>query len=191
MTEDDTFTTERDAQRTDQRTTDSGIDDAGDAAGSADETGEDRSSLEFSDTVAIAAGKDDLWEFISDAENLAELIPGAESVERHSERRYSFVITRGISHVNVSLEGEFELVEMNEPDWILADGEAFDTTTGSDFDVLAAMEMTETETGTDLTYSAEMYYSGGVARLGARLLRGVIESDVETYFENIRDAVEE
>lgn len=151
---------------------------------------DDRSSLEFADTVTIETNKHDLWAFISDAENLAELIPGAESFERHSERRYSFEIVRGISHVTVSLEGEFELVEMNEPDWILADGDAFDTTTGSEFDVLAALEMTENGDGVDLTYSAELFYTGGVARLGARILRGVIESDVETYFENIRKAVE-
>ncbi|QSG13799.1 CoxG family protein [Halapricum desulfuricans] len=151
---------------------------------------EEEARLEFADTVSIETNKDDLWEFISRAENLADCIPGAESVERLSERHYTCEITRGISRVTVSLDGEFELVEMNEPDWIVMEGNGFDSTTGSDFDVLAAMEMDEHENGTDLSYSAELYYTGGVARLGARLLSRVIQGDIETYFQNIKDEVE-
>lgn len=146
--------------------------------------------LTFSDTVVVGTSPEDLWAFVSDAENLAACIPGAESVARRSEREYTFEITRGISHVTVTLTGEFELVEMDEPDWIVAEGSAFDSTTGSDFDVIAAMEMVEVDDGTALSYSAELYYTGGVARLGARLLRSVIQSDVEAYFENVRTAVE-
>jgi len=151
---------------------------------------EEEARLEFADTVTIETTKDDLWAFISQAENLADCIPGAESVERLSERHYTCEITRGISRVTVSLDGEFELVEMNEPDWIVMEGNGFDSTTGSDFDVLAAMEMDEHEDGTDLSYSAELYYTGGVARLGARLLSRVIQGDIETYFQNIKDDVE-
>ncbi|MEF8771355.1 CoxG family protein [Halodesulfurarchaeum sp.] len=155
------------------------------------ENEDDRSKLEFVDTVSIETDKDTLWEFISDAENLAEVVPGAQSVTKHTERRYSLEIERGIGHVSVSLDGEFELVEMDEPDWIIAEGEAFDSTTGSTFDVLAAMEMAETEDGAvDLSYSAQLFYTGGVASLGARLLKKFIESDVNRYFENVKERVE-
>ncbi len=155
------------------------------------DTDDDRSKLEFTDTVRTETDKQTLWAFISDAQNLADVVPGAQSVTRHSERRYSVQIERGISHVSVSLDGEFELVEMDEPDWIIAEGEAFDSTTGSTFDVLAAMEMAETEDGAvNLAYSAQLFYTGGVASLGARLLRRVIESDVNRYFENVKNRVE-
>ncbi|MFW5965430.1 MAG: CoxG family protein [Halodesulfurarchaeum sp.] len=154
------------------------------------ELSDDALTLEFTDTVHIDADKETVWSFISDAENLATVIPGAEDVTRHAERRYSVTITRGISHVTVSLEGEFELVEMDEPDWIIAEGEAFDTTTGSPFEVLAGMEMAETGGGVDLSYSAQLSYTGGVARFGARLLRRIIESDVDRYFENVKTRVE-
>lgn len=157
----------------------------------ADTEDDDRSSLEFADTVSVETDKHTLWEFISDAENLAEVVPGAQSVTRHSERRYSLEIERGIGHVSVALDGEFELAEMDEPDWIIAEGEAFDSTTGSTFDVLAAMEMEQNGAEVvDLSYSAELFYTGGVASLGARLLRKFIESDVDRYFENVKERVE-
>ena len=126
----------------------------------------DGKRLEFSDTVAIETTKDHLWSVISDPEVLTTCVPGAEAIERVSKTKYTVDIKRGIAHLNVSLSGDVEFVEMNEPDWIVASGSAFDGTTGSDFDILAAMEMAETDDGmTDLTYQAEVEYSGGVASL--------------------------
>lgn len=147
-------------------------------------------NLEFTDTVSIDTDKKTLWNFISDAQNLADVVPGAKSVTKHSERRYTLEIERGIGHVSVSLDGEFELVEMNEPEYIIAEGEAFDSTTGSTFEVLAAMEMKERDGGVDLSYTAQLFYTGGVASLGARLLKKFIEGDVDRYFDNVKSRVE-
>ncbi|MFB6081304.1 MAG: CoxG family protein [Halanaeroarchaeum sp.] len=147
--------------------------------------------LEFADTVAIDTDKDTLWSIISDPEVLTTCVPGAESIERLSTTEYTVEITRGVSHLTVSLSGDVEFVEMNEPDWIVASGSAFDATTGSDFDILAAMEMTESADGTDLTYQAEVTYSGGVASLGKTLLRPIVRKDINAYFANIKDEVEE
>lgn len=147
-------------------------------------------NLEFTDTVSIETDRETLWDFISDAQNLADVVPGAKSVTKHSERRYSLEIERGIGHVSVSLDGEFELVEMDEPEYIIAEGEAFDSTTGSTFEVLAAMEMVEQDGTVDLSYSAQLFYTGGVASLGARLLKKFIEGDVDRYFANVKSQVE-
>ncbi|MFB6094101.1 MAG: CoxG family protein [Halanaeroarchaeum sp.] len=153
---------------------------------------DDGEHLEFSDTVEIETGKDDLWATISDPEALTKLVPGAEEVERLSKRKYSVTITLGVSHLTVSMDGEAEFVEMNEPDWIVVNGSAHDTKTGSDFDVLAAMEMEETAPGeTALTYQAEIDYTGGVASLGTTLLRPVVNRKVDTYFQNVKDEVED
>jgi len=147
--------------------------------------------LEFADSVAIDTDKDTLWSIISDPEVLTTCVPGAESIERLSTERYTVDITRGISHLTVSLSGEVEFVEMNEPDWIVASGSAFDATTGSDFDILAAMEMTESDDGaTTLTYQAEVDYTGGVASLGTLFLRPIVRKDITAYFDNIKAEVE-
>ncbi|MFW6003647.1 MAG: CoxG family protein [Halanaeroarchaeum sp.] len=150
----------------------------------------DGKRLEFADTVAIDTTKDALWATISDPEVLTVAVPGAESIERVSKTKYTVDIRIGVSHLNVALDGDVEFVEMNEPDWIVASGSAFDSTTGSDFDILAAMEMEENGSGTDLSYTAEVTYTGGVASLSQRLLRPIVEKNVNAYFDNIRDEVE-
>ena len=158
-----------------------------------EQTAEDREEtrLEFSDTVHLDAPKDEVWETISDPETLTAAVPGAESIERVSERKYTCEITRGISHLTVSLSGEAEFVEMDPPDHVVTRASAFDSKTGSDFEILAGMEMIDADDGgTDLAYTAEVEFTGGVASMSNRLLRPIIGRDVNTYFENIRGTVE-
>jgi carbon monoxide dehydrogenase subunit G len=141
--------------------------------------------LTFEDAVEIDGGREELWAFVSDPENLVDCVPGAQEVDRRSEREYSFVVEQGIGRFTVTLDGEVELVEMDEPDVVVADGSAYDGGTGSTFEGLAAMEMSGDDP-VELAYTAEMTFTGGVASLGARLVRRVIRSNVEEYFDNIR-----
>lgn len=147
--------------------------------------------LDFSDTVEISTGAETLWETISEPETLTECVPGAESIERVSERRYTVDITRGVSHLTVSLSGEAEFVELNPPDTVVTKATAFDSKTGSEFEILAGMEISETDDGeATLSYTAEVAISGGVATMSPRLLRPIIARDVDTYFANIKNEVE-
>lgn len=149
-------------------------------------------SLEFEDSVVVQGTKEDIWSIISDPETLARCVPGADDVTRVSKRKYTCEITRGISHLTISLSGDVDLVEMNEPDWVVASGTAHDPKTHSDFELLAAMEMeTLDDNSVQLAYSASVSFTGGVASLPNRMLRRIFASDIETYFENVRSAIEQ
>lgn len=149
----------------------------------------DATRLEFEDTVEIQTDKDQLWAHISDPEVLATCVPGAKNIERHSERLYELEITRGLSHLTISLSGEVELVELNEPDSIVASGRAYDSRSHSEFEGLAAMEMTTNGSVVELGYKAELVFSGGAASVPASIVDRVIRSDVDAYFENVRSTV--
>jgi carbon monoxide dehydrogenase subunit G len=93
--------------------------------------------------------------------------------------------------MSLSLTGEAEFVEMNPPDSIVTTGHAFGSKTGSEFDILAAMEMEELDAETvKLTYQAEVEYSGGVATIPKRVIKPIVKRDVDTYFDNVRALVE-
>ena len=75
---------------------------------------------------------------------------------------------------------------MEEPDWMLVEGRAYDSRTHSDFTGTAALEMSSMDGDrTELSYKAYLTVTGGTAVLTPKLLRSIVESDVETYFENI------
>lgn len=146
--------------------------------------------LTFEDTVTIATTKEQLWELLSDPAVLAACLPGAENVERVNERRYTVEVARGISRLTLSISGEIELVEMDEPDWVLAEGTAYDSKTATDFEGVAAMEVASVDDElVDLRYEAHLTFTGGNASLSPRLLRSVVKSDVDRYFENVRAEV--
>ena len=148
--------------------------------------------LQFSDGKSIETSKPELWRHVSDPELLATCIPGAETVERITDRKYSVEIVRGISRLSLSLSGDIELVELQEPDWILAEGTAYDSKTHSDFTGTAAMEITRIDESTvELRYEAFLTFSGGSASLSPKILRAVVESDVDQYFENVQARVED
>ncbi|TQQ82168.1 CoxG family protein [Halonotius roseus] len=148
-------------------------------------------ALTFSGSVAIETTPETLWATISDPATLTECVPGAESIDRVDERTYAVEITRGVSHLTVSLSGEAEFVEMNPPNSVVTSAQAFDSKTGSDFEVLAAMEIQPTDDGAaELTYSAEVSISGGVGTMSPRLLTPIIERDITSYFENVKAEVE-
>ena len=152
---------------------------------------EDEKYLEFEDTVTLETTSDELWETISDPEVLTMCVPGADSIERVSERKYTVDITRGVSKLTLSLSGEAEFVEMNPPEYLVTVANAFDAKTGSDFEVLAAMEMTDREDGVALSYRAEVTYSGGAAGISKKILRPIVKRDVNTYVQNIKERVEQ
>ena len=156
-----------------------------------EEDDDSRRTLEFEDSVSIRRSKNEVWAFISDPENLVECVPGAEDINKLSEREYTFEIAQSIARFTITLEGDVELVEMDEPDWILADGSAYDDSTGSTFDVITAMEMTESDEDIKLIYRAELTMTGGIASVGARLAKRVIRSNVEEYFDNVKSALHE
>jgi|GEM_PF-842330 len=183
--------TETDAA-TDPTETDAATDPTETDAATDAEPDETDERLDFSDTVRVETTPDALWETISDPATLTECVPGAESIERVSERKYTVDITRGVSHLTVSLDGEAEFVEMNPPDSVVTSARAFDSKTGSDFDILAAMEIQSTDdSAAELAYTAEVTISGGVATMSNRVLRPIVSRDIDTYFANVKDAVED
>lgn len=151
---------------------------------------DDATQLSFEDTLTIHTTKAELWTCISDPAVLARCVPGADDVERVSERSYTIELTRGLSSLTISLTGDVELVELNEPDWIVATGTAYDPRSHSHFEGLAAMEVSATGEGTiDLTYEVELTFTGGIASLPSGIVGPLIRSDVDQYFENIRTEV--
>lgn len=148
--------------------------------------------MEFSGEVEIGASKDRVWELVSDPEVLTECVPGAEEVEQLSEDRYRGTIKRGIAGVNLSLEGEVEMVKLNPPDNLTAEASGEDARTNSRMDATAGMTMTELDAATtELSYEVDMSFTGRLASLGSRIVKRKINSDIKTFFDNVRDRAED
>lgn len=148
--------------------------------------------MEFEDEVTISTDKDHLWELVSDPEVLVNCVPGAKEVEKVSETKYVGTVERGLAGISVSLDGEVEMTELNAPDSLEATVHGEDTRTNSRMDADAEMNMTEvSDDETTLSYYIDMEFTGRLASMGARILKRKVNSDIGTFFDNIKERAEE
>lgn len=147
--------------------------------------------MQFDGEVTIETDRETLWEIISDPEALVLCVPGAEEVERISETRYSGTIKRGIAGINVELEGEVELTELDPYDRMVADAKGEDERTGSIMLADAEMELSDDGEATQLAYVVDCEFTGKLATLGSRIMKRKIASDIDTFFDNVKERAEE
>ena len=148
---------------------------------------EDSKVLEFTDTVELDTTKEELWETISDPEVLTECVPGAESIERVSERRYEGVIQQSVAGITVSLSGEVEIETLERPERLTFSAAGSDSRTNARMDADVAVDLADAGGETEMTYAVDIQFTGKLATLGSRILRRQIKSNVETYFENLAE----
>ncbi|MFB6138016.1 MAG: CoxG family protein [Halobacteriaceae archaeon] len=159
-------------------------------------------TMTVADAACFPVEVETLWDAISDPAAIAGCVPGAREIERLDEGRYGVTITRGVSHLTLSLSGELAFVESSPPDYLVASGAGHDATTGSDLAMLAAMELSpvaepaaregvpdDADAAVELAYSAEVGLTGGVASLGTEMLRPIVKRDVTAFFGNLRGRV--
>jgi len=147
--------------------------------------------MEFEDELAIGTGQAHLWSLVSDPEVLVECVPGAKEVERINDREYRGVIERGVAGITMTLDGEVEMTELEEPHRLEAVGRGEDNRSNSRMEAEMSMELTENGESTTIAYYIDMDFTGRLASLGARIVKRKINSDIGTFFDNLKERAEE
>jgi len=148
--------------------------------------------MEFEDELAIDTDKKHLWSLVSDPEVLVECVPGAEEITRASEMEYHGAIERGIAGVTITLDGEVEMTEFDEPDRLSADARGVDRRSNSRMEATMRMDLFDDgDDGTTISYVIDMDFTGRLASLGARIVKRKINSDINTFFDNVKDRAED
>ena len=147
--------------------------------------------MEFEDELVIDTDKEYLWTLVSDPEVLVECVPGAEEITRISELEYHGVVTLGLAGINLTLDGEVEMTEFDEPDRMSAIGRGQDRTTNSRMEADLTVDLLEgDDDGTTVSYYIDMDFTGRLASLGARIVKRKINSDINTFFDNLKERAE-
>ncbi|RQG94860.1 CoxG family protein [Natrarchaeobius chitinivorans] len=147
--------------------------------------------MQTEDEITIEAEQEQLWALISDPEVLVNCVPGAKEVTQESETEYTGVIERSLAGVTLSLNGEVDMIEREPPTYVKVDAVGEDSRTNSRMDATAEMTIAESGDGaSELSYVIDMEFTGRLATLGSRLVKRKIRSDIDEFFENVRDELE-
>jgi carbon monoxide dehydrogenase subunit G len=126
--------------------------------------------LEFSDTLAVAAPPQRVWQRLMDPAFVAAAAPGVEGVERVDDTRFRVKAMLGVGSVSLRFAIDVELADLVPPSSarMMVKGSA----PGSALHADSSVRLSPLDGGTDLAWTVGAEVRGTLASTGARLLKG-------------------
>ena len=144
--------------------------------------------MRFSGTERIPASRDQVWQFLTDPDAVAQCVPDVERLEVIDPSRFKAEVKAGIGPVRGKFGFDVIWQELIQPS--RARMTAQGKTGGSAVTVDSTMDLTEAVEGeTDLAWSADVVVHGMIASVGARLLDGFAKKQTEQFFGCIRNTL--
>lgn len=140
--------------------------------------------------VAIRAPRKQVWDFLTDPNQIGQCVPGVEKIEIvEPDKKYRGVVSIGLGGVKARFSGDVDVLELDEPHH--ARLKAHGTTTGTAADLLSEMSLRDGEDGcTIVDWTADVSVSGQLASLSARLMVPVSQKLSEQFYNEVRRRIE-
>lgn len=133
----------------------------------------------------IPAPRARVWAAFLDPARLAAAIPGCEKLDAAGEGEYRATLKIGIAAVKGTFEGKVRLSDLEPPTRYRM---AVEGSGGPGFvRGEAAMELTDVEGGTRVTYSADVQVGGLIASVGQRILGGASKMLLDQFFSRMTE----
>ena len=145
--------------------------------------------MKMTDEREIAADRATVWAALMTPEVLKACVPGAQEVTGSPEEGFEATVIQKVGPVKATFKGAVTFSEMVEPERLTLTGEgkggAAGFAKGS-----ADVTLTETETGTRLSYDVEAKVGGKLAQLGSRIVDGFARKMADQFFSRLKTAIE-
>lgn len=137
--------------------------------------------MEFTGKYEIAAPPARVWEALNDADVLKACIPGCQTLEKNGPTDFTAAAVVKIGPVKATFKGKVALAELDPPRRCIVRGEGQGGAAGfakGEAEVL----LTQTGSGTTLTYAAKATIGGKLAQIGQRLVDGAARQIADDFF---------
>jgi uncharacterized protein len=136
--------------------------------------------MKIEGTSDIPVDRQRVWDAFLDPATLATAIPGCETLEPIGPGEFKAVMKVGVGPIKGTFEGKVRLSGLEPPDRYRMAVEG----TGSPGFVRgdASMELSDTDGGTRVSYSADVQVGGLIASVGQRMLGGVSKMMLDQFF---------
>lgn len=140
--------------------------------------------------VTIRAPRKQVWDFMTDPEQIGQCAPGVEKIEVIEPlKRYRGVVSVGFGAVKARFSGEVEILELDEPNY--AKLKAHGAATGSVADATSEVRFSDGPDGSTLVHwNADVTVAGQLASLASRLMVPVSEKLAAVFYDQVRKKIE-
>lgn len=140
--------------------------------------------MEISGTQRVQSPAQAVWDALNNPAILARCIPGCTSLVETQPDRYSAEVALKVGPVSARFQGKISLEDKQEPTGCRIVGSGSGGAAGFAKGA-AVVRMEEADGATSVIYDVEIETGGKIASLGARMMRRVIDSNMETFFERL------
>ncbi|WKZ41619.1 MAG: carbon monoxide dehydrogenase subunit G [Anaerolineales bacterium] len=146
--------------------------------------------MQLKGEVKINAPRKQVWDFLTDPNQIGQCLPGVEKIETIEEmKKYKGIVSVGLGSVKARFSGEVDILELDEPN--RAKLKAHGTATGSAADAVSEMHLSDAPDGATLvSWTADIHVSGQLASLVSRLMVPVSQKLAGIFYEEIRKRIE-
>ncbi|HEY6958883.1 MAG TPA: carbon monoxide dehydrogenase subunit G [Candidatus Limnocylindria bacterium] len=145
--------------------------------------------MHFQGTLNIAAPRERVWAFVTDAKAVSACAPDVQSVEVLDPAHCKMVVRAGVGPIKATFNLDVVFTEMTAPGHALVRvrGQA----PGSAVEMLNTMDLDATSAdATAMRWSSDVNVSGTIAQMGARLMQGTADKMTQQVFACIKAKLE-
>ena len=146
--------------------------------------------MRFEGNLTINAPRGVVWVFLTDPNQVAQCVPGVESVETLvPDQKFRATAAIGFGSVKVRFTGDVEFLELDMPK--RAKLKAHGNAPGSAADVTSEMFLSDGPDGTtELKWTVDVVILGTLASLAARLMSSVTQKLTAEFFNCFKKKIE-
>jgi carbon monoxide dehydrogenase subunit G len=145
--------------------------------------------MEFAGEFETEMERDELWNYFTDPDVLADCAPGCKEMALVSPSEVDAVLSVGVGSVKPTFDVDVTVTQADRPEVLEMVASGADNR--SSFETVAEMVLVENGDGTTAEWRAEANVSGLIASLGQRALGSVTNRLVNNFFENVEAKAEE
>jgi carbon monoxide dehydrogenase subunit G len=146
-------------------------------------------AMEMHGTRQIAASRETVWAALNSAEVLKLSIPGCQELTGSPEEGFEATVKQKVGPVSATFQGRVQLSDVVPLTGYTISGEGKGGAAGSAKGG-AVVRLEDQDGGTLLAYEVQASVGGKLAQLGSRIIDGFAKKMADTFFDNLRTAVE-
>lgn len=147
--------------------------------------------MKIEGTFNVAAGRQKVWQYITDPAVMGSCIPGCNAIDVTGESTYQANIEVKVGPIKAKFGVEVEVMEEVEPDHIISASRGEEGGRASVISAKNFLKLSDSDVGgTEVYYSSDVMISGRLGKYGHGIMKKIARNLSNKFADEFREQVE-